>query len=128
MILVDSSVWIDYFQGTINAQTERLDGPPGFEPLAIGDLILTEVLQGFHDERIFNDARKMLAALTATRQGFRLEPDGGSSCHAPRKTCWEGDCWISRRRANGAGGLPSGTPGGASVYCNHAWALERVTK
>ena len=47
MILVDSSVWIDYFQGTITAQTEKLDKLLGHEPLAIGDLILAEVLQGF---------------------------------------------------------------------------------
>ena len=57
MILVDSSVWIDYFKGTITAQTERLDSLLGLEPLAIGDLILTEVLQGFHNDRDFNDAR-----------------------------------------------------------------------
>jgi predicted nucleic acid-binding protein len=47
LILVDSSVWIDYFKGTITAQTEKLDSLLGHEPLAIGDLILTEVLQGF---------------------------------------------------------------------------------
>ena len=46
MILVDSSVWIDYFRGSITAQTERLDQLLGTEPLAIGDLILTEVLTG----------------------------------------------------------------------------------
>ncbi|MDR3698735.1 MAG: hypothetical protein P4L56_03810 [Candidatus Sulfopaludibacter sp.] len=45
MILVDSSVWIDYFKGTVTAQTEILDGLLGQQPLAIGDLILTEVLQ-----------------------------------------------------------------------------------
>ena len=69
MILVDSSVWIDYFKGTITAQTERLDGLLGYEPLAIGDLILTEALQGFHNERDFNDARKMLTALTVVELG-----------------------------------------------------------
>lgn len=63
MILVDSSVWIDYFNGEITAQTERLDQLLGREPLAIGDLILTEVLQGFGDERDFNQARKMLTSL-----------------------------------------------------------------
>ena len=47
MTLVDSSVWIDYFKGTITPQTEILDRLLGHEPLAIGDLILTEVLQGF---------------------------------------------------------------------------------
>ncbi len=64
MILVDSSVWIDYFKGAITPQTEKLDNLLGYEPLAIGDLILTEVLQGFADERDFNEARKMLSSLT----------------------------------------------------------------
>jgi predicted nucleic acid-binding protein len=63
VILVDSSVWIDYFRGTATPQANRLDGLLGSEPLAIGDLILTEVLQGFGTEREFNDARKVLLAL-----------------------------------------------------------------
>jgi predicted nucleic acid-binding protein len=69
VILVDSSVWIDYFQGAVNPQTEKLDRLLGHEPLAIGDLILTEVLQGFADERSFNEATKMLAALTVVDLG-----------------------------------------------------------
>ena len=69
MTLVDSSVWIDYFKGTITAQTERLDSLLGLEPLAIGDLILTEVLQGFNKERDFNDARKMLTSLIVVELG-----------------------------------------------------------
>jgi len=69
LILVDSSVWIDYFNGTITAQTEILDRLLGQQPLAIGDLILTEVLQGFHNERDFNDARKMLTSLEVVELG-----------------------------------------------------------
>ena len=69
MILVDSSVWIDYFKGAITAQTESLDGLLGSEPLAIGDLILTEVLQGFDNERDFKDARKMLTSLMVVELG-----------------------------------------------------------
>ena len=69
MILVDSSVWIDYFRGTITPQTEKLDWLLGVEPLAIGDLILTEVLQGFDNERDFHDARKMLTSLTVVELG-----------------------------------------------------------
>jgi predicted nucleic acid-binding protein len=69
LTLVDSSVWIDYFKGTITAQTERLDSLLGLEPLAIGDLILTEVLQGFNKERDFNDARKMLTSLIVVELG-----------------------------------------------------------
>ena len=71
MILVDSSVWIDYFKGAITAQTEKLDTLLGHEPLAIGDLNLTEVLQGFSDERDFNGARKMLTSLTVVNLGGR---------------------------------------------------------
>jgi predicted nucleic acid-binding protein len=69
LIVVDSSVWIDYFRGSITAQTEKLDQLLSSEPLAIGDLILTEVLQGFDDERDFNKARKMLTALTVVELG-----------------------------------------------------------
>jgi predicted nucleic acid-binding protein len=69
LILVDTSVWIDYLKGTITAQTEKLDGLLGHEPLAIGDLILTEVLEGFADERHFNAARKMLTSLKVVELG-----------------------------------------------------------
>lgn len=63
MILVDSSVWIDYFRGTITPQAERLDALLGSEPVLIGDLILTEVLQGFVSERDFEQARQLLMTL-----------------------------------------------------------------
>ena len=69
MILVDSSVWIDYFKGTITVQTEKLDSLLGHETLAIGDLILAEVLQGFAGEREFNQARKMLTSLVVVDLG-----------------------------------------------------------
>lgn len=69
MILVDSSVWIDYFKGTVSPQTEKLDSLLGQQPLAIGDLILTEVLQGFDDDRDFHGARKMLTSLMVVELG-----------------------------------------------------------
>ena len=69
MILVDSSVWIDYFKGVVTAQTEKLDRLLGQEPLAIGDLILTEVLQGFGADRDFQRARRMLASLEFVELG-----------------------------------------------------------
>ena len=69
MILVDTSVWIDYFKGTANRPTDLLDKLLGQEPLAIGDLILTEVLQGVDDERDFNGARKMLTSLIVVELG-----------------------------------------------------------
>ena len=60
MILVDSSVWIDYFRGRPTHQTDRLDALLGREPLAIGDIILTEVLQGFGRQREFDAALTLL--------------------------------------------------------------------
>lgn len=51
MILVDSSVWIDYFRGTPTPQAEKLDSLLGSELVVTGDLVLTEVLQGFGSER-----------------------------------------------------------------------------
>ena len=69
MILVDSSVWIDYFRGVSTLQTDRLDTLLGAEPLAIGDVILTEVLQGFVHERAFNQALALLTSLTLVEVG-----------------------------------------------------------
>ena len=60
MILVDSSVWIDYFCGTATPQTDLLDASLGTEPILIGDLILAEVLQGFRSQRDFNQAKRLL--------------------------------------------------------------------
>lgn len=63
MILVDSSVWIDYFRGTVTPQTERLDALLGSELMCVGDLVLAEVFQGFNTDREFNQARKLLTSL-----------------------------------------------------------------
>jgi predicted nucleic acid-binding protein len=69
LILVDSSVWIGYFRGEITAQTEKLDRLLGQEPLAIGDLILLEVLQGFDHARDFDRARNLLTSLSVVELG-----------------------------------------------------------
>jgi len=69
VILVDSSVWIDYFRGTRTPETEKLDELLGSEPIAVGDLILAEVLQGFGSERDFNEARRLLTSLLVVGLG-----------------------------------------------------------
>lgn len=63
MILIDSSVWFDYFQGRDTPEAERLDALIGTEELATGDLMLAEVLQGFAGDDDFEQARKLLANL-----------------------------------------------------------------
>ncbi|MCS5694057.1 PIN domain nuclease [Cyanobium sp. FGCU-6] len=63
MIVVDSSVWIDFFNGVSTPEVQRLDGLLGVTPLAIGDLILVEVMQGFRNERHVATARQLFRSL-----------------------------------------------------------------
>ncbi len=63
MILVDSSVWIDFFRNQPTPEAEWLDRNLGIEGLVVGDLILAEVLRGFKDDRGFNEARRLLGRL-----------------------------------------------------------------
>ena len=63
MIVVDSSVWIDFFHGMSTPEVERLDGLLGVTPLAIGDLILVEVMQGFHTDQDVATARQLFRSL-----------------------------------------------------------------
>jgi predicted nucleic acid-binding protein len=64
MIVVDSGVWIDYFSGIDNKQTDKLDNTLGLKPVAIGDLILTEVLQGFRHDKDYKVARTLFEDVT----------------------------------------------------------------
>ena len=69
MILVDSSVWVDYFRGKTTVQTDKLDVLLGHELLAVGDLILAEVLQGFDSDRDFKSAQRVLTSLAVVEIG-----------------------------------------------------------
>lgn len=64
MILVDSSVWIDYFKGTANEETDFLDSALGLEPVGIGDLILTEVLQGIKSDSEYRKVKQLMMELS----------------------------------------------------------------
>jgi predicted nucleic acid-binding protein len=94
MIVVDSSVWIDYFRGVKSPETDKLDSVLGIEAVATGDLIMTEVLQGFRSDSAFRDALGVLCqtyvlelggqriALRAARHYRKLRKAGIT----PRKT------------------------------------------
>jgi len=60
MLIVDSTVWVDYFNGVENPQTDYLDRIADKTPILIGDLILAEVLQGFREDSDFEKARRAL--------------------------------------------------------------------
>ncbi len=69
MILVDSSVWIDYFRGEVTRESDAVDALLGRESLLIGDLILAEVLQGFSSNKDFNQAKRILSTLAPVDLG-----------------------------------------------------------
>ena len=69
MWLVDSSVWIDYFNGKETPQTNLLDGALGKKKVGLGDLMLCEVLQGFREKHDFDFARDALLRFPIYRIG-----------------------------------------------------------
>ena len=69
MILVDSSVWIDYFNGNHLWQTDLLDNILSNVPIIMGDLIFTEVLQGFKSNKDYESAKAYLGDLPFRQMG-----------------------------------------------------------
>src|SRR3989338_442024 len=63
MVVVDSSVWIDYFIGKETLQTKLLEDLIGGTIIVVGDLILAEVLQGFREDRDYKIAKSLLEEL-----------------------------------------------------------------
>jgi predicted nucleic acid-binding protein len=64
MVIVDSSVWIDYFNGRDILEVATLDRLLETELLGVGDLILAEVLQGFRQDKDYQTAKRLLTSLT----------------------------------------------------------------
>ncbi len=71
MILVDSSVWIPFFNGQNTRQVQKLDKALGENIVLIGDLILTEVLQGFRHDKDYLSAMNLLTILEIRTLGGR---------------------------------------------------------
>lgn len=64
MIMVDTSVWIDYVNGVITPQTDALDKELENGSVVTGDLIITEFLQGFRTKKDYEAAKRMMNSLT----------------------------------------------------------------
>jgi predicted nucleic acid-binding protein len=100
MIIVDSTVWVDYFRGIENSETSWLEQSIGREQIALIDLILCEVLQGVRDDGQLQTARSELSefdvfnsggvemAIAAAANYRQLRTKG----YTVRKTV---DCWIA---------------------------------
>jgi predicted nucleic acid-binding protein len=71
VILADSSVWIDYFNGRVSPETDALDAALGQQLILAGDLILAEVLQGFRREKDYRMALELFEAIEVRSLGGR---------------------------------------------------------
>lgn len=67
MLLVDSSVWIDYFNGAATPQTDYLHAVLAQREILVGDIILAEVLQGFRSDADFEAAQRALGRFSQVR-------------------------------------------------------------
>ena len=86
MIIVDSSVWIDYFNGKNIPEVSKLDELLETELLGIGDLILAEVLQGFRQDSDYRTAKQLLTSLTVFEMlGSEAAIDSADNFRALRK-------------------------------------------
>jgi predicted nucleic acid-binding protein len=84
VIIVDSSVWIDYFNGRATRQTDALHDWLGKRTVVIGDLILAEVLQGFRSDRHLRRARRLMQVFpTVTMLGTTLAVRSAETYRAP---------------------------------------------
>jgi predicted nucleic acid-binding protein len=100
MLLVDSSVWIDYFNGAITPQTDTLHAALGRREIVVGDIILAEVLQGFRSDADFEAARRALGRFPqASMLGPELAVQSARHYRALRKmgitTRKTVDCFIA---------------------------------
>jgi predicted nucleic acid-binding protein len=71
MVIVDTTVWIDYLRGSANEQTQWLDQELSRQPFGLTDLILCEVLQGIHDDSTFTQVRDVLLNFEVLDSGGR---------------------------------------------------------
>jgi predicted nucleic acid-binding protein len=69
VILVDTSVWIDYFNGIESEYTNSLDQLLTADTVLLGDIILTELLQGFDSDKDFLLAKRALDPLDCVHIG-----------------------------------------------------------
>jgi predicted nucleic acid-binding protein len=86
MIMVDSSVWIDYFNGHSTWQTNLLDNLLSDVPIIIGDLILVEILQGFRLDNNYESAKSYLSDLPFRRLvGYQIAVQSAQNYRILRK-------------------------------------------
>ena len=87
MILVDTSVWINYFNDISSWQTDLLDNNLSNDPVFIGDLILTEVLQGSTSDKDFQTVKSLFSGLPFCRiGGYEVAVQSAENCRILQKS------------------------------------------
>ncbi len=100
MVIVDTTVWIDFFQGVENPETRWLNTELDRQRLGLTDIILCEVLQGVRDDVVAKEVERRLLNLEVfdtggvalAREAARNYRALRSRGHTVRKTI---DCWIA---------------------------------
>jgi predicted nucleic acid-binding protein len=100
MVIVDTTVWIDYLGGILNPETEWLDREMPLQRIGLTDMILCEVLQGIRDTGEFRRIRGQLLTFDVFSTGGAEHAIAAASNYRTlrqrgdtiRKTV---DCWIA---------------------------------
>jgi predicted nucleic acid-binding protein len=100
VVIVDTTVWVDYLRGVENPETDWLHTELGHQRLGLIDVILCEVLQGVRDDVVAKEvARQLLKLEVFDTGGVALAREAAqnyralrSRGHTVRKTI---DCWIA---------------------------------
>ncbi len=100
MVIVDTTVWIDYFRGVKNPQSVWLDAQSQHKRLALTDVILGEVLQGIRDDQEFPRVQaELLKFVVFTTGGIDLAVRAAENFRGLRKKGFTirriTDCWIA---------------------------------
>lgn len=100
MVIVDTTVWIDYLGGKRNSEASWLGDRAGKEKVGLIDIILCEVLQGIRDDERFVETRDRLMYFDIFATGG--EPLAIEAAQNYRKLRKKGitvrkttDCWIA---------------------------------
>ena len=86
MLVVDTTVWVDYFNGQVNPETDFLDRAMSQELILVGDLILAETLQGFREDKDYFQAKSALSKFEQTGMlNLQLAQQSAENYRALRK-------------------------------------------
>ena len=85
MVIIDTTVWVDYFHGVDNSETAWLDAEVNSQRLGLTDILLCEVLQGVRDAAAKEVERSLLKLKVFETGGVALARDAALNYRALRR-------------------------------------------